>query len=69
MTRIADLRNIATIERLAKAILVQAGYYRRNTANGDEDGFRFALMNNLVLQMHKVTKSAYQRYEREREPA
>ncbi len=40
MSKTADLRNIATIERLAKEVLKQCAHYRRNCEVGD-DSLRF----------------------------
>lgn len=39
----ADLRNIATIERLCKQIEQQCAFYRRNCEKGD-DSARFTLI-------------------------
>jgi hypothetical protein len=67
MTRRADLRNIASIERLSKELLVQCGHYRRNSEKGD-DSIRFMLFRLMAQKILRVTEQGERRYFREHQP-
>lgn len=68
MTRNQYDRNVATIERLAKEILVQCGHYRRNTSGGQSHGeeMRVAyIMHAPAVKLLGVVKQARRRWDKE----
>lgn len=63
MSALANRRNCATIERLAKEILTQCAHYRRNRE--EENGLRFLLIRQAAGALEDVAVRAARRYERE----
>jgi hypothetical protein len=55
-----NLRNIATIERLAKEVLEQCAHYRRNAKDGD-DTLRFLVLYVDAEKLVTVTRRATER--------
>ena len=58
-----NLRNVATIERLAKSLLEQCAHYRRNSQQGD-DSVRFVTMRIEAADLYNTVALAARRHER-----
>lgn len=61
MTVKADLRNIATIERLCKEITRQCAFYRRNCQQGD-DSARFIVIFEAAIKLDTAARHGLRRY-------